>query len=225
MIKRTVPHISKLLLALRLLIIAGLLFVPLNLSGCSASTRRQATVSPVPTVLPSGEKDWPCQGVPYSVVHPIVGGHFDKSETYISDGDEGLKSCYVRKMPKVDGGSFVSIKWGGLAKLETGEDYSLRGEGSIFVNNDKSFSIKGARGKGAVINYSSGSLTAAWDCAAPSPSGRGIVVVILYDSQQRNPRNLSQDAVNMITLVRPWACGETSIPGNLGSSPTFDATK
>ena len=225
MIKCTAPHISKLSLALRLLIIAGLLFVPLNLSGCSASTRRQATASPVPTVLPSDEKDWPCQGVPYSVVHPIVGGHFDKSETYISDSDGGLKSCYVRKMPKVDGGSFVSIKWGGLTKLESGTDYSLVGEDSIFVHNDADFAIEGVRGKGALLNSSPGIVVAAWDCAASSLSGRGIIVEILYDSQQRAPRDLSQDAVNTITLVRPWACGETGIPGNPGASPTFDATK
>ena len=225
MIKRTVPHVSELSLALCLLIIAGLLFSLLSLEGCSSSTRRQSAASPVPTVLPSGEKDWPCQGVPYSAVRPIVDGRFDKSETYVNDSDGDLKSCYIRKMPKVDGGSFVSIKWGGLAKLETGADYSLTGEDSVFVNNDADFAIEGVRGKGALRNSSPGSVVAAWDCAASTLSGRGIVVEILYDSQQQSPRDLSQDAVNTITLVRPWACGETSIPGNPGASPTFEVTK
>jgi len=128
-------------------------------------------------------------------------------------------------MPKVDGGSFVSIKWGGLTKLESGTDYSLVGEDSIFVHNDADFAIEGVRGKGALLNSSPGSVVAAWDCAASSLSGRGIIVEILYDSQQRSPRDLNQDAVNTITLVRPWACGETGIPGNPGASPTFDATK
>jgi len=225
MIKSTIMDISKLSLALRLLIITGLFFVLLNLEGCSSSTGRQSVPSSVPTVLPSGEKDWPCQGVPSSVVRPIVGGHFDSSETYINDSDGDLKTCYVRKMPKVDGGSFVSIKWGGLDKLKGGADYSLTGDDSIFVNNDANFTIEGVRGKGAVINSSPRIVVAAWDCAAPSLSGRGIIVDILYDSQQQTPRDLSQDAVNMITLVRPWACGETSIPGNPGASPTFEVTK
>lgn len=225
MIERTMQHINNRSLGSRVLVIIGLIFVALSLEGCGSSTRTQAVAHSVPTALPSTEKNWPCQGVPYSAVRPIVGERFDKSETYVNDGDGELKACYVRKLPRVDGGSLVSVKWGGLVKLESGADYSLHGEESVFVNNDKSFTIKGARGKGAVINFSSGSLTAAWDCDALSSSGRGIVVVILYDSQQRNPRDLSQDAVNMITLVRPWACGETSIPGNLGSSPTFDATK
>lgn len=112
MIKRTVPHISELSLALCLLIIAVLLFALLSLEGCSSSTRRKSAASPIPTLLPSGEKDWPCQGVPYSAVRPIVGGHFDKSETYVNDSDGDLKSCYVRKMPRVDGGVICQHKMG-----------------------------------------------------------------------------------------------------------------
>ena len=197
----------------------------LNLEGCSSSTGRQSVPLSVPTVLPSGEKDWPYQGVPSSAVRPIVGGHFDSSQTYINDGDGDLKSCYVRKMTKVNGGSFVSIKWGGLAKLKGGADYSLTGEESVFVHNDADFTIEGVRGKGVILDSSPEVVVAAWDCAAPSLSGRGIIVDILYDSQQQTPRDLSQDAVNMLTLVRPWTCGETSIPGNPGVSPTFEATK
>ena len=68
-----------------------------------------------------------------------------------------------------------------MAKLETGADYSLTGEDNVFVNNDADFAIEGIRGKGALLNSSPGSVVAAWDCAASSLSGRGIIVEILYD--------------------------------------------
>ena len=76
----------------------------------------------------------------------------------------------------------------------------------------------------ADTDYSPGSakaVAAAWRCGTDDAAdeGRGIILEIRISDADRGRRNLKQDAVGIITLIEPWACGEQPVPGATATSP------
>ena len=94
--------------------------------------------------------------------------------------------------------------WGTSEKLEEATGHSFDENASVFDPGEVEYHIDGVDGKGSLVEPSSGIVHAAWKCGS---SKRGIVVKILYDSQKEHPRNLTEDAINLVKLIHPWACG------------------
>ena len=64
-------------------------------------------------------------------------------------------------------------------------------------------------------------VAAAWRCGTDDAADeeRGIILEIRISDADRGRRNLRQDAVGIITLIEPWACGEQPVPGATATSP------
>ncbi|WP_167150299.1 hypothetical protein [Actinomyces sp. ZJ308] len=194
----------------RLLSIFAVILVCSILQGCVPHRMQQSTPTPVPTVLSSGESDWVCPGVPQSAARPIVGDRFDWNEINSDDNEGELRGCYIWKIPKKNGGSYLSVMWGESTRLKKATDYSFDENSDVFDPTEVDYGIEGVDGVGALVEPHSGNVRAAWKCGSFK---RGIIVKILYDSQEEYPRNLGEDATNMVKLIRPWACGEVALPG------------
>jgi hypothetical protein len=110
--------------------------------------------------------------------------------------------------------------WGTSEKLEEATGHSFDENASVFDPGEVEYHIDGVDGKGSLVEPSSGIVHAAWKCGS---SKRGIVVKILYDSQKEHPRNLTEDAINLVKLIHPWACGETELPGASATSRPFES--
>ena len=110
--------------------------------------------------------------------------------------------------------------WGTSAKIEEASGYSLDANSSVFDRSEIKYHIEGVDGEGALVESSSGIVHAAWKCGSFK---RGIVVKILYDCQKGHARNLTEDAINFVKLIRPWACGEIELPDESTTCSPFES--
>lgn len=205
---------------LRLILIVAVISGSSVLQGCVSPPEQQSTPAPVPTVLSSGESDWVCPGVPRSAALHIRGDRFDENQINIENSEVELRSCYIWKILKKDGGSFLSTMWGTSTKIEEASGYSFDENSSVFDRSEVKYHIEGVDGEGALVEPSSGIMHATWKC---SSFKRGIVVKILFDPQKEHPRNLTEDAINFVKLIRSWACGEIELPEESTTGSPFES--
>ena len=186
------------------------------LAGCSHAT----PPAPVATSLPSSPT-WLCPGVPWEAVSPIVG-----SGPYVLPLFYDSKNVYYCRIETADtdySPGSVFIEWGPVENLAVGPGESyFEGRKSLFKSTN-GFTLPDLDGEGGML-VDTDKAVAAWRCGTDDATDkeRGIILEIRISDADRSRRNLRQDAVGIITLIEPWACGEQPVPG--GAPPPAPST-
>lgn len=178
------------------------------LAGCSHAT----PPAPVATSLPSAPT-WLCPGVPWEAVSPIVGPGPYLLPLY-SD-NKNVYYCYIDAADTDYSPGSVFIEWGPVENLAVGPgDSYFEGRKSLFKSTN-GFTLPDLDGEGGMVVDTDKAVAAAWRCGTDDAvdEGRGIILEIRISDADRSRRNLRQDAVGIITLIEPWACGEQPVPG------------
>jgi len=178
------------------------------LAGCSHAT----PPAPVATSLPSAPT-WLCPGVPWEAVSPIVGSGPYLLPLY-SD-NKNVYYCYIDAADTDYSPGSVFIEWGPVENLAVGPGESyFEGRKSLFKSTN-GFTLPDLDGEGGMVVDTDKAVAAAWRCGTDDAAdeGRGIILEIRISDADRGRRNLRQDAVGIITLIEPWACGEQPVPG------------
>jgi lipoprotein len=184
------------------------------LAGCSHAT----PPAPVATSLPSSPT-WLCPGVPWEAVSPIVG-----SGPYVLPLFYDSKNVYYCRIEAADtdySPGSVFIEWGPVENLAVGPGESyFEGRKSLFKGTN-GFSLPDLDGEGGMVVDTDKAVAAAWRCGTDDATDeeRGIILEVWISDADRGRRNLRQDAVGIITLIEPWACGEQPVPGGTATSP------
>lgn len=116
------------------------------------------------------------------------------------------------------------IEWGPVENLAVGPGESyFEGRKSLFKSTN-GFTLPDLDGEGGMVVDTDKAVAAAWRCGTDDAAdeGRGIILEIRISDADRGRRNLRQDAVGIITLIEPWACGEQPVPG--GAPPPAPST-
>ena len=183
------------------------------LVGCSHAT----PPAPVATSLPSAPT-WLCPGVPWEAVSPIVGsGPYVLPLFY----NKNVYYCRIEAADTDYSPGSAFIEWGPVENLAVGPGESyFEGRKSLFKSTN-GFTLPDLDGEGGMLVDTDKAVAAAWRCGTDDATDeeRGIILEIWISDADRSRRNLRQDAVGIITLIEPWACGEQPVPGATATSP------
>lgn len=171
---------------------------------CAAASGCASQPTAVPSVVATDETEWICPGVPAESAQIITGQDPEIETTGDPYGMSWICTATSPIDPSVDG-SRISVLWG---LLRDSVAYKYTGEESTHVRFPENvWTVPGVEGSGS-WSTSTSNANAQWVCA-----DRYVEVWIFLDKKQRERRDPSVDARNLLTSILPWVCGTQPIPG------------